>query len=375
MNDSSANHSADQVEMNRHEPTVQPDGRSKYGAKITFADGVVTLTIRRVERKWLPLWLFGRVVVTRRVNLHAFELQGLSIVNAKEGLLCQRDKGGYQGLNENLFPVVGDDKEAKKNRMASIEILGPEWPIDLRENVWEKLDSAIHRKQRGLSFSINGTSTVAVVLFMLYLWMASLNGVRAQQPGLPAMAGATVPAPIVAPQLTPEEEDGMSSAGVAQRELGKSNKVLPIKEAMSQAVALQVRPAGASGKSIVIWADPLCPHCRDFEQKIVPKLPSDVGITVIPVSFIHGSRPLVAYAACGSSQADRATRWENMMSDKPNLDFSAQCNAGPGIADRNTTLFARAGLRATPTVMTPDGKTFDGENTSVDEVVNWIAKK
>lgn len=150
---------------------------------------------------------------------------------------------------------------------------------------------------------------------------------------------------------------------------------MPIKEALTKASFITLRAAGAGGKSLVIWSDPLCPNCRDFDQKILAKLPNAVGVTIIPVSFKHGSRPLVSYAACAGTAPDRAARWKNLMSEEPkDLDVTQQCQAGPAVADGNTTLFARAGLTQTPTLMKPDGQMFDGDLRSAEAITTWLTK-
>lgn len=167
----------------------------------------------------------------------------------------------------------------------------------------------------------------------------------------------------------------MSSASVAQAAVDAQASAMPIREALAKASFITLRTAGAGGKSLIVWSDPLCPNCRDFDQKILAKLPTSLGVTVIPVSFKHGSRPLVSYAACASSPAARAERWKNLMSEEPKeIDVTQQCETGPAIADANTSLFARAGLRATPTLMKPDGQMFEGDLQSVEAITSWLSK-
>jgi protein-disulfide isomerase len=175
--------------------------------------------------------------------------------------------------------------------------------------------------------------------------------------------------------MTSAEASGMSSAAVAQAAADAQTSTMPIKEALAKASYITLRAAGAGGKTLVLWSDPLCPNCRDFEQKILAKLPANLGVTVIPVSFKHGSRPLASYAACASAAADRAARWKNLMSEEPkDIDVTQQCETGPAIADANTALFARAGLRATPTLMKPDGQMFEGDLHSSDAITSWLGK-
>lgn len=242
-----------------------------------------------------------------------------------------------------------------------------------------EVDAALHRKAGGLSIHVRGKTATLVALFVAYTIVSGLSGAKQAPIAAPRAAApvAGVTAQQVAPaqQLTPSEDAGMSSAATAQAAADAQTSPLPLKEALSKASFITLRTPGAGAKTLVMWSDPLCPHCRDFEQKVLSKLPATIGVTIIPVSFKHGSRPLVSYAACASAAAERAARWKNLLSEQPTgIDVTQQCETGPAIADRNSALFARAGLRSTPTLMKPDGEVFEGDQHSAEAVANWLAK-
>lgn len=338
---------------------AHPDGHGKYAPSVSYRDGMVTLSLRYVERPWLPLALFGRVIRTKMVRVGGVGVRETTLTNDSEGLLCtiRHDNSGIE----------------------KVSLLGPEWPMALRETVRADLDAALHRTSRGVSFQIKSRTSTAIAAFAVYALVAALAGSNQSSATAPGVAsqqeGATALQAPAAPQLTPTEASGMSSAAVAQAAADAQASPMPIKEALGKASFITLRAAGAGGKNLIVWSDPLCPNCRDFDQKVLAKLPANLGVTVIPVSFKHGSRPLVSYAACAASAAERAARWKNLMSEEPQgIDVTQQCETGPAVADANTALFARAGLRATPTLMKPDGQMYEGDLHSADAITSWLGK-
>lgn len=338
---------------------AHPDGRGKYAASVSYNEGMVVLSVRHVERPWLPMALFGRIIQTKLVRIGGDAVREVSLMNETNGLTC------------TVAHARGD---VERN-----VLLGAEWPAALREVVRADVDAALHRKPGGLSVQLRGKTATLAALFVAYAIVSGLSGAKQSPVAAPGTAtpvvGATAQQAVPAPQLTPSEDAGMSSAAAAQAAADAQTSPLPIKEALSKASFITLRAPGAGAKSLVMWSDPLCPNCRDFEQKVLSKLPSAIGVTIIPVSFKHGSRPLVSYAACASTAADRAARWKNLLSEDPTgIDVTQQCATGPAIADGNSTLFARAGLRSTPTLMKPDGEVFEGDPHSAEAVANWLAK-
>lgn len=337
---------------------AHPNGHSKYESSVSLDAGVLTLSLRYVERRWLPLSMFGRLALTKMVRVSGDDIDEAELLNDAQGLACS-----MQTANG---PLVS-------------RLLGVEWPSNLREEVREKVDTAMHARRRGIAFEMNGAGTIAIVCLFLYLVIAAISGSgtdAARQTSVqPAVASMPAAVATVEPiKLTPTEADGMSSAAAAQEAANRLTQPIPMKEALSKASFITLRAPGAGAKTLIVWSDPLCPHCRDFDQKVLPKLPTTVGVMVIPVSFKHGSRPLVAAVACGTSPADRAERWKGLMLPTPTVDLTARCETGAAVADVNSVLFAQAGLKASPSLMTTDGTLFDGDLESVDAVAKWIAK-
>ena len=338
---------------------AHPEGHGKYAASVSYNDGMVVLTMRYVERSWLPLAFFGRVVETKLVRIGGENVREMSMTNDAAGLSCL---------------IARADGAVER-----ISLLGAQWPAALRENVRLDVDAAVHRKAGGFSFNVRGRTATVAALIVAYALISGLAGTKQPAAAAPGVDAPIVRAPVAqsaaAPALSPSETAAMSSAAFAQAAAEAQSSPMPIKEALSKASYINLRAPGAGGKNLVIWSDPLCPHCRDFEQKVLDKLPATLGVTVVPVAFKHGSRPILSYAACASTAAERGARWKNLMSEQPaGIDVAQQCATGPAIADSNSALFARAGLRTTPTLMKPDGEVFDGDVNSVEAVTSWLAK-
>jgi len=357
------NHPADHSAVPVHASMLaHPDGRGKYAPSVSYNDGMITLTLRYVERPWLPLALFGRVIQTKMVRVGGSGVRETTMMNDGDGLWCT---------------IRRDDATTER-----ASILGAEWPASLRETVRTDVDASLHGNSRGISIQLKSRTTAAIALFAAYAIVSALAGNRQPQAVAPAAApshaGVAPAQPLqapVGPQLTASEAAGMSSAAVAQAAADAQSSPMPTKEAFGKASFIPLRAAGAGGKNLIVWSDPLCPNCRDFDQKVLAKLPASLGVLVVPVSFKHGSRPLVSYAACAPQPAERTARWKNLMSDEPKgIDVTQQCETGPAIADTNTSLFARAGLRATPTLMKPDGQVYEGDLHSAEAITAWLGK-
>lgn len=318
-------------------------GFGKYGVQVSVRDGIVRLTIRHSGSRLLPVGLFGRVVMTKMVRL-ALPGHVSTLVNGRAGLVFDNTSPGQSSRTV---------------------ILDPCWPIDVREEARRQIDAALHHGGRAVSLQMSGV-TAAVAGAVALMLVAAAFGSGAPRAAEPAAV------PAEAARLSPTETEAMSSAALAAKAAEQGNG-LEHGDALSKAYKIPLRAAAPGKPTLFVWSDPLCPHCRDFEQKVVGQLPQGIGLTFVPVSFKDGSRPLVSFVACGSSERDRAARWTNLMSATPSEDFTAQCKKGPEVADANTVLFARAGLTATPTLMKPDGSVFDGDRDSVSGILKWLA--
>jgi hypothetical protein len=317
----------------------------KLTSAVTYRDGLLFLTISRVERAWMPFSLFGKTILAKAIRLEEGSTTFSNIAWCLQANSISKDGGASQ----------------------ETVILGAEWPIAFREKVREKIIQALAGRAPLLSLQIRGIWGLLAVLFFAYLCMAMLTS---HSQGGAAVEAVPPAAPSTAPALSSAEQDQMSSSNFAQQQAATKGK-LGVKEAIAAADKIMINPGASKGKSLVIWSDLLCPHCRDTELNVLSQLPKDIGVTIIPVAFKQSRIP-ASYVLCGANDADRAARWKGLMAPVPHGDIAQQCEVGPGRVDVNSALFLRAGLTSTPSIMSPNGQLFTGDSTNLSEVVGWV---
>lgn len=341
----------------------------KYRVRIGRVAHSLTISVLHVDRKWMPFTLFGRTILTRVVPL--LEGDGTDILlTPDEGLVRDvlHHVSGAETVHALPEAMVKNPRNACASRVRKT-ILGLEWPSTVRADAYAQIARVLRPSAARIAIQFNGLGAVIAASLVAVVIVGAMSGNTAPRQDLPSAA----PAPAVEKPLSASEKRALSSEAFANDALQKG--VISLPEAVAQANKIVLRPTPAGGKGIILWADPLCSNCRDFESTILPQVPQDVGVTVIPVAFKEGSRPLVSYVACGKDDADRAARWTGLMAPQPHGQIDQQCAAGPEVADRNTALFVRAGLVATPTIMRIDqgnARLFDGDRNSVAGIKDWM---
>lgn len=326
----------------------------KYKVRVSGTDGRMALSVLHVDQSWMPFALFGRVVLSRLLDLRPSNSnEVVDIQLTEKGVACERR---------------AESSEAVAAEIKRLMILDDRLPVDVRHQAYSQIVKALHRTQRAPAKAVSRYAWVkwpaifGTVLAVGYLILAVLATFSTPESS-PAAAAPTE-------NLTAVVRAQMSSAEFAQRAADAESPVTHA-EAVASAAKIVLRDPGKGGKSVVVWSDPLCLHCRDFEQNVIAKLSPEIGVTVVPVAFRDGARPVVAYVACGDGAKDRMERWSGLMAAEPTGDLEKQCPAGPFVADANSMLFARAGLTRTPALMSADGaRLYEGEMT-LDAVQAW----
>lgn len=183
-------------------------------------------------------------------------------------------------------------------------------------------------------------------------------------------SSSTVLSPNNTPAVDPDSQSSLGAVGRAK--LSPMTASEAVKSAEQQGGIIALRSAKSGSKTLVMFSDPLCKHCRAFEDTVA-LLPSDIGLQVIPVAYLQGSKPFVSHILC-AAPSEQARRWSALMSPAIKADVEQQCATGPSKADQNSILFARAGLNATPTlVIAETGAIYAGE-LSPGAVIEWLKK-
>lgn len=142
-------------------------------------------------------------------------------------------------------------------------------------------------------------------------------------------------------------------------------------EGAYQAVAQKLKAAAASGRytvslsvgherTLYVFADPLCPHCREIEP-VLEALGRDYNVEVFPVTLIgqQDTVNLVSPVLC-AAPAERKKRWQQLFTGDAGMAPgdaapAAACDAGTQAISRNDDAYHAWHLPGTPTLLADNG--------------------
>jgi hypothetical protein len=342
---------------------LKPELSGAYGVAANVERGVLTIMISHVAQRCLPVGLFGRAIATLQVSL------------APKG----EDRGEVVIMNDNetgLWIKSKDLSSAQEGDSPENDravLMSPAWPLSVREELLRQINKslavgrAVKGKRSGFKFW-----WLVVLALLVMVWKAGGSTEKTQVSV--AQGSYSQPSMLTAEPESTGTDEASSSNLLAQRRAAVEG-TMSLKDAIAKANKVQLVKAGPKRPTLIVWSDVLCTHCRDFESQVVEKLPKDIGVSIIPVAF-KDSRVQASYVLCGTSESDKADRWKGLMSPNPWGALQKQCAAGPDQVDDNSTLFARAGLNATPMIVSADGaRTFGGDPRNISEVVAWAGQQ
>ncbi|MDD5366683.1 MAG: DsbC family protein [Gallionellaceae bacterium] len=138
---------------------------------------------------------------------------------------------------------------------------------------------------------------------------------------------------------------------------------------VSEIAADQLLDAGAAqGKRVVyVFSDPACVHCRHLE-KTLSTLP---GVTVhtVMLPLQEGSMSLAKDIWCAPDRRAAWSAW--MLRETTPPRASGQCEA-EAVMKRNIDLASRFGIRATPGLVSADGRVSLGA-MNANDLAAWLA--
>lgn len=112
---------------------------------------------------------------------------------------------------------------------------------------------------------------------------------------------------------------------------------------------------GHGSKRLYVFSDPDCPYCRTLQPEIDKLHDVEVFVFPFPLTGLHpGARDVASAIWC---QPDRAAAWDDYLVRHIAPRSAAAC-ANP--IERNVALAAAIGLRATPSIVLPNGVVIEG---------------
>jgi thiol:disulfide interchange protein DsbC len=115
---------------------------------------------------------------------------------------------------------------------------------------------------------------------------------------------------------------------------------------------------GTGKRTLYVFSDPDCPFCRQLEASLAQVTDVTIYTFVFPISDIHPQARTKAVAVWCSP--DRATAWNTVAAGKPAPNVK-HCDHP---IDRNVELARSLNIRATPTMVSGDGRILRGAAAS-----------
>jgi len=122
------------------------------------------------------------------------------------------------------------------------------------------------------------------------------------------------------------------------------------------------------GQMVVMFSDPMCPACRQFEKWIAEDGYQTFSPLMLPIAILHGSREASASVLCST---DQANTWRAVIAGEsaPNADRGV-CADGLAAVDRNNEIFTALGFTHTPTFVAMNGAILVGARAP-QEMAAW----
>lgn len=121
------------------------------------------------------------------------------------------------------------------------------------------------------------------------------------------------------------------------------------------------------GQMVVMFSDPLCPACKQFEEWIAKDSYQTFSPLMVPVALLQGSREAAASVLCAT---DQVGVWQAVVAGAANTPVTTACADGLAAVDRNNELFAALGFTRTPTFVAMNGAVLVGAK-SPQEMAAW----
>ena len=112
----------------------------------------------------------------------------------------------------------------------------------------------------------------------------------------------------------------------------------------------QVLEQGEGSQIVYVFSDPGCGHCRRLEQTLASMPTLRVRTILLPLQ--PGSSDLARDIWCAP---DRKRAWSAWMLKGARPDLAPEA-CQPNVLERNLVLAKRFGIRATPALVSPDGR-------------------
>jgi len=156
----------------------------------------------------------------------------------------------------------------------------------------------------------------------------------------------------------------------AQRDLTATriNEVSKINfKAMPEQDAIVIKQ-GTGKHEIAVFSDPDCPFCKKIEPELAKLKDTTIYVYLMPLPMHTEAANRSARVWC---EKDRAKAWRDLMLSGRQPAADASCDQPVA---RTAALAKNLGIKATPTLVSPDGRVQPGF-MKAEEIEHWMAQR
>lgn len=244
---------------------------------------------------------------------------------------------------DEKIPYLADRKFTVK---AVMGLWGSEWVLADSPMTRQEAEKLLNSIYRGLTFSRMVRSA--------YRWTALVGGLLVALALVGGVAGGGPATANVVDAQAQAQAQADARPSAADMELSDLPDL--------SANAISYGAANEDGRTLLVFADPQCPFCKQLESELAA-LPKDVAVRVFPVAFKSGSAEIAASVYCS---IDQSGAWRSAVLDGDTLSSSGvECDGARKVAQNNAA-FAGMGFKSTPTIVNGYGKVAVGALSGKD---------
>lgn len=270
-------------------------------------------------------------------------------------------------INKVAFSIpVGDEAHTLIEHFSQYSV-GPFLNAWESVNGLKKIEKALNkqRKRNRIAAAFGFGVWPALAILSVLTFTVSMNG-AIQNMGAKSTLTAQVPPSLSSPNVVPGQAETPQPQVTTPQQAATPQQPTQLDagdlSALQDAVKnghFSVELSSGHPRSLYVFSDPLCPHCRDIEPRL-EALSRQYNIYIMPVSIIGDDRSAARIApVLDASPQERAKAWHStvmMPYGESDPDMTGYKGNALTIVNANDVAFAKFGFIGTPTIVADNGK-------------------
>lgn len=231
------------------------------------------------------------------------------------------------------------------------------------------------------SLALLGAFSLSALLFAQYLTRAAMNENQPHQPPLVSTQPSIDPAidrsvvgnlPVIDNKGQIEHQYTIQPEQPAAQNNNRDNQSSFYAQ-LPRDIEIVTGKAGQPNHIFYVFADPLCPSCKEFEPVLeqVALMPG-IEMHLFPVPLHKDARDMISGISCAADQTAKGTAWSLAINYERTSPFD--CESGKTAPDRSLAFYRSIGIKGTPSVINAAGEIHSGGFATAAEMVKFLEK-